>query len=103
MNSVVQAADFPQLIAATRSERARVGLAASCIRCVFDQFYEEFLKLTWSAKTAFENRDYPASVASAKKRLGLYNATVYALAWDLRAAFSALAPRGRCWGQVEHS
>jgi isocitrate dehydrogenase kinase/phosphatase len=103
MNSVVQSADFPQLIAATKSERARVDLAASWIRCVFDQFYEEFLKLTWSAKTAFENRDYPASVACAKKRLGLYNATVYALAWDLRAAFSALGQRESLWPQVEAS
>ena len=69
MNSVVQASDYPQLIAATKSERARVELAAAWIRRVFDQFYEEFLKLTWSAKTAFENRDYPESVACAKKRL----------------------------------
>jgi isocitrate dehydrogenase kinase/phosphatase len=101
MNSVVQASDYPQLIAATKSERARVELAAGWIRRVFDQFYEEFLKLTWSAKTAFETRDYPASVAYAKKRLGLYNATVYALAWDLRAAFAALAQRESLWTQVE--
>jgi isocitrate dehydrogenase kinase/phosphatase len=101
MSSVFQATDYPQLIAATKSERARVELAAAWIRCVFDQFYAEFLKLTWSAKSAFENRDYPASVASAKKRLGLYNATVYALAWDLRAAFAALAQRESLWTQVE--
>jgi isocitrate dehydrogenase kinase/phosphatase len=101
MNSVVQASDYPQLIATTKSERARVELAAGWIRRVFDQFYEEFLKLTWSAKTAFETRDYAASVAYAKKRLGLYNATVYALAWDLRAAFAALAQRESLWTQVE--
>jgi len=63
----------------------------------------DFLKLTWSAKAAFENRDYPGSVACAKKRLGLYNATVYALAWDLRAAFPALAQRESLWAQVEAS
>ena len=103
MNSVVQAVDYPQLIAATSSERARIELTATWIRCVFDQFYSEFLKLTWSAKTAFENRDHQASVACAKKRLGLYNATVYALAWDLRAAFSALAQRESLWAQVESS
>jgi isocitrate dehydrogenase kinase/phosphatase len=101
MNSVVQASDYPQLIAATKSERARIELAAGWIHRVFDQFYEEFLRLTWSAKTAFETRDYPASVACAKKRLGLYNATVYALAWDLRAAFAALAQRESLWTQVE--
>ncbi|HEY4974609.1 MAG TPA: isocitrate dehydrogenase kinase/phosphatase AceK regulatory subunit [Steroidobacteraceae bacterium] len=101
MNSVRQPADFPQMLAAATSERVRVQLAASWIHSVFDQFYQEFLRLTWSAKSAFETRDYAASVASAKKRLGLYNATVYALAWDLRAAFPALAQRESLWAQVE--
>jgi isocitrate dehydrogenase kinase/phosphatase len=101
MNSVRQPADYPQMIAAASSERVRVQLAAAWIHSVFDQFYEEFLRLTWSAKSAFETRDYAASVASAKKRLGLYNATVYALAWDLRAAFPALAQRQSLWTQVE--
>jgi isocitrate dehydrogenase kinase/phosphatase len=101
MNSVRQPADYPQMIAAASSERVRVQLAAAWIHSVFDQFYEEFLRLTWSAKSAFETRDYAASVASAKKRLGLYNATVYALAWDLRAAFPALAQCQSLWTQVE--
>src|SRR3984885_3347552 len=101
MNSVRQPADYPQMLAAATSERVRVQLAASWIHSVFDQFYRDFLQLTWSAKAAFETRDYAASVASAKKRLGLYNATVYALAWDLRAAFPALAQRQSLWAQVE--
>ena len=101
MNSVRQPADYPQMIAAATSERVRIQLTASWIHRVFDQFYADFLKLTWSAKVAFETRDYAASVASAKKRLGLYNATVYALAWDLRAAFPALAQRESLWAQVE--
>jgi isocitrate dehydrogenase kinase/phosphatase len=101
MNSVRQPADYPQMLAAATSERVRVQLAASWIHSVFDQFYQDFLQLTWSAKAAFETRDYVASVASAKRRLGLYNATVYALAWDLRAAFPALAQRQSLWAQVE--
>src|ERR1700688_3365247 len=101
MNSVRQPADYPQMLAAATSERVRVQLAASWIHSVFYQFYRDFLNLTWSAKAAFETRDYAASVASAKKRLGLYNATVYALAWDLRAAFPALAQRESLWAQVE--
>ena len=101
MNSVRQPADYPQMLAAATSERVRVQLAASWIHSVFDQFYRDFLQLTWSAKAAFETRDYAASVASAKRRLGLYNATVYALAWDLRAAFPALAQRESLWAQVE--
>jgi isocitrate dehydrogenase kinase/phosphatase len=99
--SVRQFADYPQMLAAASSERVRIQLAASWIHSVFDQFYAEFLRLTWSAKAAFETRDHPAAVAGAKKRLGLYNATVYALAWDLRAAFPALAQRQALWTQVE--
>ena len=65
---------------AATSDYERIKLSAEWIGTVFDQFYDEFLRLTWLAKAAFENRDAPASVAHAKKRLGLYNATVYALA-----------------------
>jgi isocitrate dehydrogenase kinase/phosphatase len=101
MSSVWQVTDYAALVAAARSERERVALTAEWIGSVFDQFYDEFLNLTWLAKSAFENRDPPASVANAKKRLGLYNATVYALAEDLRAAFPALAEREPLWGEVE--
>jgi len=101
MSSVWQMTDYAALVAAARSERERVALTAEWIGSVFDQFYDEFLNLTWLAKSAFENRDPPASVANAKKRLGLYNATVYALAEDLRAAFPALAEREPLWGEVE--
>ena len=88
-------------MSAATSERERIKLSAEWIGSVFDQFYDEFLRLTWLAKAAFENRDPPASVAHAKKRLGLYNATVYALAEDLRAAFPALAESEALWGQLE--
>jgi isocitrate dehydrogenase kinase/phosphatase len=101
MNSLCPAGDYAARVASADSEPARVQLSAEWIARVFDQFYEEFLKLTWLAKTAFENRDHPASVAHAKKRLGLYNFTVYALAEDLRAAFPALAQREPLWVQVE--
>jgi isocitrate dehydrogenase kinase/phosphatase len=88
-------------VSAATSESERIKLSAEWISRVFDQFYDEFLRLTGLAKAAFENRDPPASVAHAKKRLGLYNATVYALAEDLRAAFPALAESEALWGQLE--
>ena len=101
MNSPCEITDYAALVASAESERARVKLSAAWIASVFDEFYEEFLKLTWLAKASFENRDPPASVAHAKRRLGLYNATVYALAEDLRAAFPALARREALWVEVE--
>ncbi len=101
MNTVRQPEDFAALIAAAVSESRRVELAAAWIRSVYEQFYTEFLRLTWLAKSAFESRDHPASVAHAKRRLGLYNATVYALAEDLRAAFPALAQQEALWAPVE--
>jgi isocitrate dehydrogenase kinase/phosphatase len=82
-------------------ERERIELTAEWVGEVFDRFYDEFLQLTWLAKTAFENRDPPASVAHAKRRLGLYNATVYPLADELRAAYPELASSEPLWGQVE--
>lgn len=96
-----QFADYPQMLADAGTERIRIQLAAAWIHDIFDEFYTEFLRLTWSAKAAFEVRDHPAAVAGAKQRLGLYSATVYALGWDLRAAFPALAQRQALWTQVE--
>jgi isocitrate dehydrogenase kinase/phosphatase len=95
------APDYPARIAAAGSDGARVTLTAEWIRSVFEGFYAEFLRLTWLAKSAFEARDHPAAVASAKRRLGLYNATVYALADELRAAFPALAEHEALWADVE--
>ncbi len=96
-----QFADYPQMLANASTERVRIQLAASWIHDVFDRFYTEFLRLTWSAKAAFETRDHPGAVACAKQRLGLYSVTVYELGWDLRAAFPALAQRQALWTQVE--
>ena len=101
MNVARHAVDFPSRIAAARSDRARIELTASWVGSVFERVYEEFIRLTWLAKTAFETRDHPAAVAHAKERLGLYNATVYALADDLRHAFPALAEQEALWTEVE--
>ncbi len=101
MNSPSLATDYAALVASAKSERERVALCAAWIADVFTRFYEEFLNLTWLAKEAFESRDPPASVAHAKKRLGLYNVTVYALAEEMRTAFPGLAQHEELWGQVE--
>ena len=103
MNTASAARDYPALIASAASDAARIELAAAWVQAVFEQFYAEFQRLTWLAKSAFETRDHPAAVAHAKRRLGLYNATVYALAEDLRQAFPALAQRESLWAGVEEA
>src|SRR5579863_1886352 len=101
MNTQWKEIDYAALVAAARSERERVELTAEWVGGVFDRFYDEFLRLTWQAKTAFETRDAPTSVALAKRRLGLYNATIYALAEELHAAWPSLAQNESLWSDVE--
>ncbi|MGH9641288.1 MAG: isocitrate dehydrogenase kinase/phosphatase AceK regulatory subunit [Terriglobales bacterium] len=96
-----QASDYAALVTAAQSDPERVRLCAAWITEAFDRFYDEFLRLTWLAKAAFENRDAPASVAHAKRRLRLYNATVQELAHDMRAVFPALATSESLWLQIE--
>jgi isocitrate dehydrogenase kinase/phosphatase len=92
--------DYRARVASAASERARIELTAEWILSVFDLFYEEFLRLTWAAKATFESRDHPLAVANARRRLGLYNATVYPLAEELRAAFPSLHERAPLWRAV---
>jgi isocitrate dehydrogenase kinase/phosphatase len=95
------ALDYANQLAVADCDRTRIELTARWILEVFDRFYDEFLRLTWAAKTAFESRDPAVAVANARKRLGLYNATVYPLAEELRAAFPELMKRKPLWAQVE--
>ena len=67
----------------------------------FDRFYEEFLRLTWEAKSAFESRDHATGVANARRRLGLYNATVYPLADELRITYPQLKAGEPMWREIE--
>jgi len=95
------AAYSPQVIAAD-SERARIQLTAGWILATFDEVYAQFLQLTWAAKAAFESRDHPAAIAIARRRLGLYNDTVYPLAEELQRAFPQLKEHGPpLWREIE--
>lgn len=93
--------DYPALVSAAESEHERIRLTAEWIAGAFNDFYAGFLELTWAAKTAFEQRDFASSVAHAKRRLGLYNATVHALAEELRAAFAAIAESEELWVRLQ--
>jgi isocitrate dehydrogenase kinase/phosphatase len=88
-------------LAAATSPRARVERTAAWILDVFDRFYAEFVRLTWEAKRAFETQDHAAAVANARTRLGSYNATVYALADELRAAFPELKDHDSLWAEID--
>lgn len=49
-----QRIEYAAGIASAESERGRIELTAEWILSVFDDFYDEFLRLTWAAKAAFE-------------------------------------------------
>ncbi len=91
------------LLAAAASEQARTRLTAQWILREFDEFYARFQELTWAAKAAFESRDAATAVANARRRLGLYNATVYPLADALRGAFPQLKEHAPLWRDIEAS
>jgi isocitrate dehydrogenase kinase/phosphatase len=97
----IRGGEYAARIAASTDEQARTQLIAEWILGVFDDCYAEFLRLTWAAKATFESRDHPAAVANARRRLGLYNATVYPLAAELQTAFPLLKERGALWRQIE--
>ena len=99
--ALIRRADYAARVASSAAEQARIQLTAEWILGVFDDCYAEFLRLTWAAKATFENRDHPAAVANARRRLGLYNATVYPLAAELQTAFPQLKEHEALWRQVE--
>jgi isocitrate dehydrogenase kinase/phosphatase len=94
-------ADYAARVAAARAEQVRIQLTVEWILGAFDAVYAEFQRLTWAAKATFESRDHPAAVANARRRLGLYNATVYPLAEELQSAFPQLKEHEPLWRQVE--
>ena len=93
---------YAERVGGADSERARIQLTAGWILESFDEFYAQFLRLTWAAKSAFERRDHPAAIANARRRLGLYNDTVYPLAEELQRAFPQLKEHAPpLWREIE--
>jgi isocitrate dehydrogenase kinase/phosphatase len=95
--------DYAARVAAAPPGPVRTQLTAAWILNVFDHFYTEFQRLTWAAKAAFESRDHPTAVANARRRLGLYNATVYPLAEQLQATVPELKEQEVLWREVEEA
>jgi isocitrate dehydrogenase kinase/phosphatase len=99
--ALIRRADNAARVISAATEQVRIRNTAEWILSVFDAFYAEFLRLTWAAKATFESRDHPAAVANARRRLALYNATVYPLAEELQTAFPQLKEHGPLWRQLE--
>jgi isocitrate dehydrogenase kinase/phosphatase len=99
--ALARRADYAARVRSSASEQGRIQLTAEWILSVFDDFYAEFLRLTWAAQATFESRDHPVAVANARRRLALYNATVYPLAEELRSALPQLKEHEPLWRELE--
>jgi isocitrate dehydrogenase kinase/phosphatase len=92
---------FPTRLSVAATDEERTRLVAAWIFNSFETFYAEFRRLTWLAKTAFEAREAVAAVVNARTRLGLYDATVYALADEVQLNYPALREHEPLWLAVE--
>ncbi len=83
------------------SDSKKIELLAQWALCEFDLFYSRFQVITESAKTAFETRDYQASLIISKKRLSLYSDSMYKLGENLSDAFSPISRDQGLWEVIE--
>ena len=83
------------------SDSKKIELLAQWTLCEFDLFYSRFQVITESAKTAFETRDYQASLIISKKRLSLYSDSMYKLGENLSDAFSPISRDQGLWEVIE--
>ena len=83
------------------SDSKKIELLAQWVLCEFDLFYSRFQVITESAKTAFETRDYQASLTISKKRLSLYSDSMYKLCENLSDAFSPSSRDQGLWEVIE--
>ena len=83
------------------SDSKKIELLAQWTLCEFDLFYSRFQVITESAKTAFETRDYQASLTISKKRLSLYSDSMYKLGENLSDAFTPTSTDQGLWEVIE--
>ena len=83
------------------SDTKKIELLAQWALCEFDLFYSRFQVITESAKTAFETRDYQASLIISKKRLSLYSDSMYKFGENLSDAFSPISRDQGLWEVIE--
>ena len=83
------------------SDSKKIDLLAQWALWEFDLFYSSFKTITESAKTAFETRDYQASLTISRKRLSLYSDSMFKLGEKLADAFSPISRDQALWEVIE--
>ena len=83
------------------SDSKKIDLLAQWALWEFDLFYSSFKTITESAKTAFETREYQASLTISRKRLSLYSDSMFKLGEKLADAFSPTSTDQALWEVIE--
>ena len=89
------------LLAATRMQSARVGVAARLILAIYDDFHRQFCAYPHRAQRAFETMDPHASIQISRERLGLYSRYIAEHGPRVLAAFPALAGDSAKWDALD--
>ena len=82
-----------------REEATR--LTAECVLGVFDAYHAECRRITWRAKSAFEERQPGESLLLSRRRLTIYSETIHTIAERLTRVFPGLVDDEALWRQVE--
>ena len=78
-----------------------VRLTAECILGVFDAYHAECRRITWRAKSAFEERNPGESLLLSRRRLTIYSETIHEIAARLTRVFPGLVDNEALWREVE--
>ncbi|UCH75096.1 MAG: bifunctional isocitrate dehydrogenase kinase/phosphatase [Rhodospirillales bacterium] len=78
-----------------------IQLTAECILGVFDVYHAECRRITWQAKTAFEELNPADSLLLSRRRLTIYSDTIHEIAARLHRAFPGLVGDEALWQEVE--
>ncbi len=76
-------------------------IICSQILVEFDRFYQEFRTITYSAKTAFENRDYSGVLTASRNRLSMYSVSMNSISQIITDKFPAVSREESLWLLVE--
>jgi isocitrate dehydrogenase kinase/phosphatase len=74
---------FRMVGASNREDRIRI--TADWVLAQFDQFYDEFLEVSYRAKSAFEQQHHSTSIWLSRHRLSLYSSYIHRMGAYLRA------------------
>lgn len=88
-------------LSASGDAEARIGLAASLILAIYDDFYRRLCEYPHRAQRAFEEMDPHASIRISKERLDLYSRYIAEHGPRILAAFPALATDISVWEALD--